>query len=315
MDTREGYGDTTMRPAWSIIFFTTISGLGLGLAGWIVLGLLPLMTQASVMGVGIGTLGLIGVGLISSTFHLGHPERAWRALSQWRSSWLSREGVLAVIVMAGLAGWFAVAYGGGYVPFWANLVLLALIYVTVYATSMIYASLKTVARWHHPLTPVCYLMFAAAGGLLATLALLAILRLPITAALAQAAIVLMLSAWGVKLAWWRVAGMAPQQGSIESATGLGALGAVRPLMPPHSEENYLQHEMGFVVARKHADKLRMIALLLGGGLPVVILVLAPASAGALAVAVLAHVAGMFVERWLFFAEAKHVVTLYYGEAA
>ena len=304
-----------MRPAWSIIFFTTISGLGLGLAGWIVLGLLPLMTPASVMGVGIGTLALIGVGLISSTFHLGHPERAWRALSQWRSSWLSREGVLAVIVMAGLAGWFAAAYSGGHVPFWGNLVLLVLIYVTVYATSMIYASLKTVARWHHPLTPVCYLMFAAAGGLLVTLALLAILRLPITAALAQAAIVLMLSAWGVKLAWWRLAGMAKQAGSIESATGLGALGAVRPLMPPHTEENYLQHEMGFVVARRHADKLRMIALLLGGGMPVVILVLAPASAGALAVAVLAHVAGMFVERWLFFAEAKHVVTLYYGEAA
>ena len=304
-----------MRPAWSIIFFTTISGLGLGLAGWTVIGLLPLMTPGSVMGVGIATLALIGAGLLSSTFHLGHPERAWRALSQWRSSWLSREGVLAVLVMAGLAGWFATAYTGGRVPFWANLVLLALIYLTVYATSMIYASLKTVARWHHPLTPICYLMFAAAGGLLATLALLAILRLPITAALAQATIVLMLSAWGVKLAWWRLAGMARQAGSIESATGLGALGTVRPLMPPHTEENYLQHEMGFVVARAHADKLRMISLALGGGLPVVILFLAPASAGALAVAVLAHVAGMFVERWLFFAEAKHVVTLYYGDPA
>ena len=304
-----------MRPAWSIIFFTTISGLGLGLAGWIVIGLLPLMTPASVLAVGIATLALIGVGLVSSTFHLGHPERAWRALSQWRSSWLSREGVLAVIVMVGLAGWFAAAYRGSYVPLWANLVLLALIYLTVYATSMIYASLKTVARWHHPLTPVCYLMFAAAGGLLLTIALLSILRLPITAALAQATLVLMLSAWGVKLAWWRLAGMAAQAGSLESATGLGGLGAVRPLMPPHTEENYLQHEMGFVVARKHADKLRIIALALGGGLPVLVLLLAPASAGARAVAVLAHVAGMFVERWLFFAEAKHVVTLYYGEAA
>ena len=141
-----------MRPAWSIIFFTTISGLGLGLAGWIVIGLLPLMTPGSVMAVGLATLVPIGAGLLSSTFHLGHPERAWRALSQWRSSWLSREGVLAVLVMAGLAGWFATAYGGGRVPFWANLVLLALIYLTVYATSMIYASLKTVARWYHPLT-------------------------------------------------------------------------------------------------------------------------------------------------------------------
>ena len=64
-----------MRPAWSIIFFTTMSGLGLGLAGWIVIGLLPLMTQQAVIGVGVVTLALIGAGLISSTFHLGHPER------------------------------------------------------------------------------------------------------------------------------------------------------------------------------------------------------------------------------------------------
>ena len=115
-----------MRPAWSIIFFTTMSGLGLGLAGWIVIGLLPLMTQQAVIGVGAVTLALIGAGLISSTFHLGHPERAWRALSQWRSSWLSREGVLAVIVMAGLAVWFAAGYSGT-VPIWANLLLLVLI--------------------------------------------------------------------------------------------------------------------------------------------------------------------------------------------
>ena len=304
-----------MRPAWSIIFFTSISGLGFGLASWLVLGFVNLAEPQHLLLVGLGTMALIAAGLLSSTLHLGHPERAWRALTQWRSSWLSREGVLAVLALAALTLWGLYYARHGMPPLWANALLVGLMLLTVYATSMIYASLRTVARWHHPLTPVCYLMFAAAGGLLVTLALLAILRLPITAALAQAAIVLMLSAWGVKLAWWRVAGMAPQAGSIESATGLGALGAVRPLMPPHTEENYLQHEMGFVVARKHADKLRMIALLLGGGMPVVILVLAPASAGALAVAVLAHVAGMFVERWLFFAEAKHVVTLYYGEAA
>ena len=73
--------------------------------------------------------------------------------------------------------------------------------------------------------------------------------------------------------------------------------------------------MGFVVARKHADKLRMIALGLGGVLPIAVLFLAPASIAALGVAVAAHIAGMFVERWLFFAEAKHVVTLYYEGAA
>ena len=164
------------------------------------------------------------------------------------------------------------------------------------------------------MTPVIYLMFAAAGGLLAVLTLMAMLEVTITAALSQAAIVLMMSAWCVKIAWWRVAGMATHTGSIESATGLGALGAVRPLMPPHTEENYLQHEMGFVVARKHAKKLRIFALGLGGVLPVIVLSLKSDSAIAYSFAMVSHVAGMLVERWLFFAEAKHVVTLYYEGA-
>ena len=90
-----------MRPAWSIIFFTTISGLGFGLAAWLVLGFVTFANPAELLVVGLAVVALIGAGLVSSTFHLGHPERAWRALSQWRSSWLSREGVLAVLALAG----------------------------------------------------------------------------------------------------------------------------------------------------------------------------------------------------------------------
>src|SRR5215467_6298631 len=88
-----------MHPAYSVIFFTTASGAGyvllalLGLFG--ALGLLPADPVLGVVGFGLGFV-MVGAGLISSTFHLGHPERAWRAFSQWRSSWLSREGVLAV---------------------------------------------------------------------------------------------------------------------------------------------------------------------------------------------------------------------------
>jgi DMSO reductase anchor subunit len=90
-------------------------------------------------------------------------------------------------------------------------------------------------------------------------------------------------------------------------------------MPPHTSENYLQNEMGFVVARKHAQKLRAMAILLGGVLPVAIVwfaggTITPQSQAALALALGSHIAGVFVERWLFFAEAKHVVTLYYGDA-
>jgi len=85
-------------------------------------------------------------------------------------------------------------------------------------------------------------------------------------------------------------------------------------MPPHTSENYLQHEMGFVVARRHAAKLRVIALGLGAALPLLLVGLLPASGAVMGVALASHVAGVMVERWLFFAEAKHVVSLYYGAA-
>ncbi len=302
-----------MRPAWSIIFFTSISGLGFGLAAWVVLGFVDLAQPQHIFGVGGIVLLLIGTGLLSSTLHLGHPERAWRALSQWRSSWLSREGVLAVLAMLTLVGWGWHLFAVGTPPLWMNIAAAALMAVTVYATSMIYASLKTVARWHHPLTPICYLMFAAAGGLLAILFLLAVLGQANGAAFEMVVLLAMASAWGVKLVWWQLAGAEGSGSTLASATGLGSLGTVRSIMPPHTSENYLQHEMGFVVARKHAAQLRLIALGLGGGVPCLLVIIDAASVIGLGIALVAHIAGVFVERWLFFAEAKHTVSLYYGQ--
>ena len=303
-----------MRPAWSIIFFTSISGLGFGLAAWLVLGFVDLANPQHLLITGIATMALIVAGLLSSTFHLGHPERAWRALTQWRSSWLSREGVLAVLALIAMAVWGLYYTRHGAPPVWANGLIAALMALTVYATSMIYASLRTVARWHHPLTPVCYLMFAASSGLVAVLWVLAVLGQQISPPLLLSAMLAVASAWGIKIIWWQLAGAGGTGSSLATATGLGSLGAVRSIMPPHTSENYLQHEMGFVVARKHAAQLRVIALLVGGVLPMALLfVLAPVPLG-LGIAVVAHMAGIFVERWLFFAEAKHSVTLYYGDA-
>ena len=101
--------------------------------------------------------------------------------------------------------------------------------------------------------------------------------------------------------------------NIETATGLGTIGKVRSLMPPHTSENYLQKEMGFVVARRHAIKLRYISIFFGALLPIVCVIFGGSSAGILSMATIFHTIGIFVERWLFFAEAKHVVTLYYGD--
>ena len=302
-----------MHPAWSIIFFTSISGLGLGLARLIVLGLLDLSLFSHLLIASSAVFGLIGAGLLSSTLHLGHPERAWRALSQWRSSWLSREGVLAVLVLASLGCWFLFTFFFGPPPLWCGILILLMIVATVYATSMIYGSLKTVACWHHPLTPVCYLMFSACGGSVASLTMLALFGQPTPQMLKEITLTFLVGAWTLKYGWWWALDNRGSASNIETATGLGTIGKVRSLMPPHTSENYLQKEMGFVVARRHAIKLRYISIFFGALLPIVCVIFGGSSAGILSMATIFHIIGIFVERWLFFAEAKHVVTLYYGD--
>jgi DMSO reductase anchor subunit len=137
------------------------------------------------------------------------------------------------------------------------------------------------------------------------------------AAILLAALVLVVAAWGVKIAWWRRLDRLTPSSTPESATGLGSIGRVHLFERPHVNENYLTREMGFHVARKHAAKLRRLALTIGGMAPVLLLVLAIAAGGAAGaalsgIAVLCFLAGVLVERWLFFATARHAVMNYYG---
>ena len=301
-----------MRPAFSLIIFTSLSGLGFGLATVLGLGLITapdVMWQSVFHGV---ALVLIGIGLASSTFHLGHPERAWRALTQWRSSWLSREGVVAGLTFGLLILYAGDAFMNGTPRAGLGLVIAVLSLVTIWCTAMIYASLKTVARWHHPLTPFVFVGYALSGGLVLA-AGLDTMASGSASVMAQPALLSLVASAFVAIIWSRQAGAEGSGSTPESATGLGALGEVRMLMPPHSEENWLQHEMGFVVARKHADTLRRISLMMALVLPVLGLGLAGDQAIVLVLAILLHTGGVMVSRWLFFAEAKHTVMLYYGQ--
>ena len=305
-----------MHPAYSVIFFTVASGAGLGLLTF--LGLGPLFGAPPLGAFGwagfVIAFALTGAGLMSSTFHLGHPERAWRALTQWRSSWLSREGVLAIVTLA-VAGLYAlIALFWGRADIGLGLITAALALVTVYATAMIYAQLRTVPRWSSRLTPACYLAFGLASGGLLFAALLAIVE-GVGGGFALLAAALTALGWGVKLAWWREGDQAKPVSTPESATGLGGLGRVALFEPPHTGSSYLLDEMGHRIARKHRDAVRRVALALGGAVPLLLMLIAavaPAAAGALLIlAALSMLAGLFAERWLFFAEAKHVVTTYY----
>ena len=301
-----------MHPAWSIIFFTTVSGLGFGFSAWIVFGLIDIKNIFQLIIIAGFAFCLICSGLLSSTLHLGHPERAWRALSQWRSSWLSREGVLSVFVLTALTCWFLYTFQYGKLPLWINLIVIILILFTVYATAMIYASLKTVACWNQFLTPVCYLMYSISGGLLTIIWFMSMIGQMITFNITLILLLLMISTWILKIKWWWNLDNNQSDSNLATATGLGSFGEVRSLMPPHTSENYLQKEMGFVIARKHAMKLRILSLTLGGIIPITVLLSGTLSSILLGISLLIHLIGVFIERFLFFAEAKHVVTLYYG---
>jgi DMSO reductase anchor subunit len=117
----------------------------------------------------------------------------------------------------------------------------------------------------------------------------------------------------VLLAVWRVGdGAFARAGqSLGTATGLDRLGVPTVLDPAHTAGNYLKREMIFVIGRKHSAKLRNIALGLASVGPALVLLL-PLGVWGIALAAALHLIGALAARWLFFAEAEHVVGLYYG---
>jgi DMSO reductase anchor subunit len=310
-----------MHPAYSIVFFTTASGAGYGLLAWLGLlaasGAVPPDFWLGVIGLGLA-LGLVSAGLLSSAAHLGRPERARLAFSQWRSSWLSREAVAASAtyvpgVLLGI-GWVLLGRTDGWVA--AAGVLAALgAAVTVGATGMIYASLKPIAQWHSPFTLPAYLIYAVMTGAVLLNALLQGFGLA-PAWVPALAVGATLTGWAWKAATWRHNDGLEDASTPNTATGLAG-GRVRSVEWPHTEESFVLKEMGYQIARKHASRLRRIVHGLAFALPILLVVAAvpmarPAAAVLTALAALIQLAGMLVERWLFFAEARHTVRLYYG---
>ncbi len=310
-----------MHPAYSVILFTVASGAGYGLLGWLIVlqqwGSSPLNAGAAAWVAVVG-LALVTAGLLSSTLHLGHPERAWRAISQWRTSWLSREGLLAILtylpalLLVGL-WWQSVS---GPVVSTAGVVTLLLAGATVFSTAMIYAALTTVPRWANSWVPWVYLSLAAASGGLLLVGARTLLG-GADAALRFGALAALVLAWALKWGYWRHIDAAGRASHAGSATGLSSTANVRSLELPHTSANFVMQEMGYRIARKHAARLRRMALLAGFAAPAVCLLAAgPApfwlEVALVLAAVVAGMSGLLIERWLFFAEAEHLVTLYYG---
>lgn len=307
-----------MNPAPSVILFTTLSGAGYGIT--IIAGLCHMLlgTQERYVPPALMALALllITAGLGASVFHLGRPERAWRALSQWKSSWLSREGVMALVCypvhLAFTASWAWPTSELGSPNIW-GLATAVVSFGALFTTAMIYRSLKPIAAWHQNIVVLGYMLLGPMTGACIAYAVLdAASGNP--ALLTPIVLVLLLAGAAVKWIYWQRLDRSGR-GDVANALGLPGLKA-RTLEWPHTERNFLMKEMGFIIARKHARRLRAISLILGFALPFVLVIAAfvaggAAGAAAAIAAAVAAMLGVLVERWLFFAEATHTVMLYY----
>ena len=288
-----------MHPAPSVIIFTIFSGLGFGLFFLLGLGFFLADYWLNFL-LFFLAYGFSIIGLLSSLFHLGNPQRFLKAFSQWRTSWLSREGVFSTSTLIIMAP-FAI----GKIFLDKEFVILGIVgsvlaIVTIFCTAMIYAQLRTVPRWNSFLTPVLFVLYSLGGGTF----LINEGRL--------AAFILILSSLLQVYAWLNGDQLFKKAVSnVESATGLGNIGKVRLLEGPHTGTNYLLKEMVYIVGRKHRIRLRIIGFILVGLLPGLILLLFNFNLLLLILAFLMHLIGISLIRWLFFAEAEHVVGLYY----
>lgn len=301
-----------MHPAFSVIFFTVSSGAGLGLFALLVLADLfgvDGVSARTILGAGALAFALVAGGFTSSLFHLANPKNSWRAIMRFRTSWLSREGVFGLLffpfaflylALAALApeSWTSARHAIG-------IAAMLLAWAAIFSTGMIYGCLKTIRQWNTPLTPANYVALGHFSGALLLLAFLPGNErfLIVTAALLVAAALLK----AVYYYWIEDPNVSS---SINTATGF-TRARVKLLDQGHTHGTFLTQEFGFQVARKYRLILKALVFLLAFVYPLAVLLDNPAQ-GEIAAAALSALLGLVMERWLFFAEARHVVNLYHG---
>lgn len=299
-----------MKPALSLVFFTVLSGAGLGLAVFTAAfaGALPRQTFLAALAL---ALLLVGGGLGASAAHLANPKNAWRAVMRVRSSWLSREAVLAaaffpLALLCGIAG-------GGAAETLLRWALGIVALLTVYCTAMIYQSLKPIQQWHHPSTAFNYLALALmSGGVLFNL--LAGAGGGAGAPSLLLALLCSIAAIGGKIFHYRRIG-ACQDISVGRATGFSQAKA-RLLDAGHTGPTFLTREFVYQQpAAALARRRRAACMLLLAAPPLALAAAAAAQPPLAAAAALAMLGGLLLERWLFFAEARHSVRAYHGNPA
>ena len=322
-----------MHPAFSVIFFTTLAGVGQGLflalyTGQLysVVKLLPAEHSVGFYALGsLVALVLLVGGLISSFFHLGRPERAWRSAAMWRTSWLSREvivlpafiGIVAVWGLIHYMGWNPVLFTFG-TSIEIDLSLLVgavatLMCFTLYlCTGMIYACIKQLQEWATPLTVINYILLGGASGFMLATAFAASQDSGMTWFFGGWAVILTLLAFVSRSASLFRNARIKHKSSVQTAIGIrhshieqkaqGAMAGsfnTREYFHGASKRKYKNIKWAFLIL---VFPLPLVLVSIGLGAHLV---------GLLAAAFLVQYAGLLLERWFFFAQANHPQNLYY----
>jgi sulfite dehydrogenase (quinone) subunit SoeC len=306
-----------MKPAWSVILLTTLlgaaQGLFLALAWTVLLGVAP--REFIVAGSAL-SVGLLAAGLVASFFHLGRPERAWRAASQWRTSWLSREVIvlpafMAVVAAFGGAHYIGLARGA---ILWITAMGILLCVALFVCTAMIYACLKFLQEWHSPLTLVNYALLGTASGFTLAVPLAVLLFQRFAGPLALAAFALGAAAWVMRgAALVRNARIRPK------STTQSAIGIAHPRIAQKAQGfmggSFNTREFFHGRPDRVVKAVRWAFLVLLFPVPGWLLGWGGGTLAAYTAAFLLQYAGLLAERWYFFAEARHPQNIYYQSMA
>lgn len=321
-----------MHPAFSVIFLTTLLGVGQGMFTALVFvqlliaaGILPTQLAPEFFAYGTGVvLVFVGLALFASFFHLGHPERAFRTITQWKTSWLSREVIALPAFGAGaflygaihLLGWDFIIFEtkGMAVPFslLVGLVGIGLSITLWICTGMIYACIKFLQEWATPLTVVNFIFMGMASGYTAATVYAAFVQPDMVTFFAWSAILFTLLA-----AITRVSALIRNARIKPKSTPISAIGIRHKNIRQKSQGamggSYNTREYFHGKSEVFVSMVKWIFLTLTFVVPVIFLVLGMAQTAmvALIIAAVVQYVGLLAERWYFFADSNHPQNIYY----
>ena len=307
-----------MRPQFSIIFFTTLAGMAQGLLFFIALLNIeaPILSAPflAMLALPVSFI-LLTLGLLASFFHLGHPERAWRAAMMWRTSWLSREVIAlpAVILLTAMTFLFIIS---GLVPAWLWAALLISILALWICTAKIYQCIRFIQEWSHPSTLSNFILLGLTSGGLLLEFLLMLWNEPGAplgmSMISGANFILLFLALNLKLWIWRRNQKLKPKSNLASATGIKGNNIRQTSMGfmggSFNTREFFHHQTDRVISN-----IRKIILLMTYIAPMILLAFSMNSPSIIqiAIALVMHYIGLLAERWMFFAEANHPQNLYY----